>query len=517
MAEEPQQQLNMPGPYDYTVNIPQPPANNFLQSLIGIQQMKGLQQQGLLAEQQLAAQRQQAQFAQEKQPYELAQMRAAEKSALASAASSYASAAESGVRKKISEENLTAIQEKNKLASLYQNKVTEMANSPTSWTQDDLKSLKMLATGVDPQAVAGIEKFGKDEPTSVPLLTEASSYVAFAANSGKPQLIVPKLEQYVSAVEDKLKANPNDSVAKIQLSALKQNLETAKTDPDAAGVEALVWLSSFNNTAFDNFTKAVKVPSEVEEAQAKAKKATAEVPKPGQVNLSVQQQGDINALTRQAANTRNEIEGLNNQLDLLVNFAKEKPTEFSKGSAAAFENWVSKQTGDTSQLQNIRSGLQPFATKEWIAKAQPLKGGLSNEEGKRLDKGAPEVMTAGPAELLSWGRLATKINMINADMNDLDAAWQQNVGTLQSKAGNSFEVSGITVSPGDSYSKIRTKIMSDYKKKDQEQMAQDAKKVSEINKARTQSITPMVVGDFVPPQIGTTGKPDRESILNKYR
>jgi hypothetical protein len=35
----------MPGPYDYTVNIPQPPAQNFLQSLLGIQQLKGLQQQ----------------------------------------------------------------------------------------------------------------------------------------------------------------------------------------------------------------------------------------------------------------------------------------------------------------------------------------------------------------------------------------------------------------------------------------------------------------------------------------
>jgi hypothetical protein len=78
----------MAGPYDYTVNIPQPPAQNFLQSLLGIQQLKGLQQQGELAQQQAAIQQQQAQFAQEKQPLELAAMRAAEKSALASAASS---------------------------------------------------------------------------------------------------------------------------------------------------------------------------------------------------------------------------------------------------------------------------------------------------------------------------------------------------------------------------------------------------------------------------------------------
>lgn len=54
----------MPAPYDYTVNIPQPPAQNFLQSLLGIQQLKGLQQQQDI-------QQQQAQFAQQMQPLQL--------------------------------------------------------------------------------------------------------------------------------------------------------------------------------------------------------------------------------------------------------------------------------------------------------------------------------------------------------------------------------------------------------------------------------------------------------------
>jgi hypothetical protein len=61
----------MAGPYDYTVNIPQPPAQNFLQSLLGIQQLKGLQQQGELAQQQAAIQQQNAQFAAQMQPLQL--------------------------------------------------------------------------------------------------------------------------------------------------------------------------------------------------------------------------------------------------------------------------------------------------------------------------------------------------------------------------------------------------------------------------------------------------------------
>jgi hypothetical protein len=54
----------MAGQFDYTVNIPQPPAQNFLQSLLGIQQLKGLQQQQDI-------QGQQAQFAQQMQPLQI--------------------------------------------------------------------------------------------------------------------------------------------------------------------------------------------------------------------------------------------------------------------------------------------------------------------------------------------------------------------------------------------------------------------------------------------------------------
>jgi hypothetical protein len=64
----------MAGPYDYSINIPQPPAQNFLQSLLGIQQLKGLQQQGELAQQQAAIQQQNAAFEQQMQPLRLKQL-----------------------------------------------------------------------------------------------------------------------------------------------------------------------------------------------------------------------------------------------------------------------------------------------------------------------------------------------------------------------------------------------------------------------------------------------------------
>lgn len=76
----------MAGPYDYTVNIPQPPANNFLQSLLGIQQLKGLRQQQELSQQQAGIQAQQAQFAQQEQPLREQQLQAQIAASQASAA-----------------------------------------------------------------------------------------------------------------------------------------------------------------------------------------------------------------------------------------------------------------------------------------------------------------------------------------------------------------------------------------------------------------------------------------------
>ena len=126
----------MAGQYDYTINIPQPPAQNFLQSLLGIQQLKGLQQQGELAQQQAAIQQQHAQFAQERQPLELAQMRAAEKSALASAASSQS----------VTNARDYELTQRKALDS----ELLGMSSDPSKFTADNLQKLAVRFHSVDP-------------------------------------------------------------------------------------------------------------------------------------------------------------------------------------------------------------------------------------------------------------------------------------------------------------------------------------------------------------------------------
>lgn len=66
----------MAGPYDYTVNIPQPPAQNFLQSLTGIMQLRQMQEQSALQQQQAAIAQQNAAFQAQMQPLQLEAERA---------------------------------------------------------------------------------------------------------------------------------------------------------------------------------------------------------------------------------------------------------------------------------------------------------------------------------------------------------------------------------------------------------------------------------------------------------
>jgi hypothetical protein len=66
----------MAGPYDYSINIPQPPAQNFLQSLTGIMQLRQMQDQSAIQQQQAAIQQQNAAFQQQMQPLQLEAERA---------------------------------------------------------------------------------------------------------------------------------------------------------------------------------------------------------------------------------------------------------------------------------------------------------------------------------------------------------------------------------------------------------------------------------------------------------
>jgi len=143
----------MAGPYDYTVNIPQPPAQNFLQSLLGIQQLKGLQQQGELAQQQAAIQQQNAAFQQQMQPLEMAKAKAAIDASNASAAESTARKGLIGTQSDVAKQ---ALADKQLISSTLQG----YANDKTKTVEDLIPILPLLDT-------TAVENIGKAEQIRV--------------------------------------------------------------------------------------------------------------------------------------------------------------------------------------------------------------------------------------------------------------------------------------------------------------------------------------------------------------
>ena len=143
----------MAGPYDYTVNIPQPPAQNFLQSLLGIQQLRQMQEQSALQQQQAAIQQQQAQFAQQMQPLEMEKARAAIAAQQAATAHSAAATGLLGTQSQIAQLGLA---DKQLISSTLK-----------SYFSDETKTIKDLAPIIPLLDATAVENLGKAEQIRV--------------------------------------------------------------------------------------------------------------------------------------------------------------------------------------------------------------------------------------------------------------------------------------------------------------------------------------------------------------
>jgi hypothetical protein len=244
-------------------------------------------------------------------------------------------------------------------------------------------------------------------------------------------------------------------------------------------------------------TDVLSEQAKIKEAQAKTKKelAAAKVEEakltPGGKEISDKQQDDINKLTYASSELRNTTSAFDEQLNLILNFAEQNPKEFKTGALASIENWASGKQGVAQQAKNLRSNFQRFATEDWIKRAEPLKGGLNKEEGERLERGVPDIMTATPSELLNFGRLVSKINLLEADQKELNAAWQQNARSLQAKAPAEFEAAGITVRAGERWSEAQTRLRDSYKKKNEKQLQEDVLRLKRIQDAEKSGQSPV--------------------------
>lgn len=272
-------------PYNYTIDLPKPPADTFLQDLMGIQQMKGLRQQREIAAQQ-------AQFQKEMQPLEMDRLKE-------SIAAQRASQAQSVTARDVALEGLRQSkitfgreEELNKQADALRAEMMQLSADPTSATREKLLDLSYRAAAFAPKSYEPLQKMLKDYPRTGKVLENTASDVIFSVQSGQPNVAAGSVEKALKGAENTLKENPNDKDAQAAL-ALLQPVQSLMQEEKYG--EAMITASNFLRNTYperwDAVTKDMKesgagakamaeaagekTKSELQEAQARLAKADA--------------------------------------------------------------------------------------------------------------------------------------------------------------------------------------------------------------------------------------------------
>jgi len=172
----------MAGPYDYTINIPQPPAQNFLQSLLGIQQLRQMQEQSTL-------QQQQAAFAAQMQPLQLAAERERinqlKASIGATETSQQAAAYQLQQRKDLDAELLG------------------MSSDPAKFTADNLQKLAVRFHSVDPTLLVRAGEMRKNLPDQAKIFGDnVAKNLVITSVTGDSEEAIKQLDKQLEAAKN---------------------------------------------------------------------------------------------------------------------------------------------------------------------------------------------------------------------------------------------------------------------------------------------------------------------------
>jgi hypothetical protein len=256
-------------PYNYSIDLPAPPADNFLQNIMGIAQ---LQQMG----QQQKIQAQQAAFQKEMQPYEVQKAQAAIAAAKANAAQSATArdVALEGLRQ--SKATFGREEELNKQADALRADMMKLSSDPTSATREKLLDLSYRAAAFAPKSYEPLQKMLKDYPRTGKVLENTASDVIFSVQSGQPNVATGSVEKALKGAENTLKENPNDKDAQ-EVLALLEPVQTLMKEEKYG--EAMIIASNFLRNTYperwDAVTKDMKESGAGAKAVAESKKEQA--------------------------------------------------------------------------------------------------------------------------------------------------------------------------------------------------------------------------------------------------
>ena len=247
-------------PYNYSIDLPKPPADNFLQDIMGIAQLQAMGQQ-----QKIAAQ--QAQFQKEMQPLEMDRLKE-------SIAAQRASQAQSATARDVALENLrqskiTFGREEalNKEADALRADMMKLSTDPTSATREKLLDLSYRAAAFAPKSYEPLQKMLKDYPRTGKVLENTASDVIFSVQSGQPAVAAKSVELALKGAENTLQENPNDKDAQAALALLQPVQSLMKEEKYG---EAMITASNFLRNTYPERWDAVTKDMKESGAGAKA-------------------------------------------------------------------------------------------------------------------------------------------------------------------------------------------------------------------------------------------------------
>ena len=179
----------MAGPYDYTVNIPQPPAQNFLQSLTGIMQIRNMQDQAAIAQQAADIQKQQAGFAQELQPLEKQRLEAT------------IAAQRAGTSANQTAQQTAQYQLDQRKA--LDTELLGISSDPSKFTADNLQRVAVKFHNVDPTLLVRAGEMRKSLPDQVKIFGDnVAKNLVLTSVTGDSEATIKQLDKQLEAAKN---------------------------------------------------------------------------------------------------------------------------------------------------------------------------------------------------------------------------------------------------------------------------------------------------------------------------
>ena len=249
----------MAAPFDYTVNVPQPPEQNFLQSLLGIQQLKGLQQQSQLAQQQAA-------YQQEMHPLQIQQLEA-------QIAASKAAAAHSGESTNLLKTQSEAARFELAQKQDFQKSLNNLSSDPSKWTGDNFMELGIKFHQADPNLLMNMAKLRSGIPTKAQ---------AFGDNLGQQLVLATQIgdtDTGKKLLKSGIKVAQDDPELTRMVPQLQQLSDQYNKFPEKTSVIAAMGLQMLSpekaNSMFkvlDERLKPEQTQAQIEEIRARTQK-----------------------------------------------------------------------------------------------------------------------------------------------------------------------------------------------------------------------------------------------------